>query len=418
MGSNWPAIELSRPQPDLFHAIYGNYKVISSVAFQHPDPASKISDAWKELQNSLELLHPESEGPVLVVAYGTGTQQKEIKKHLDAILDADEDFKGTPILSTREEAVARGAAVLGANSHGRIQKLGLKKEDSKKKIAQMALSVQNVATCALGICLNYHGDNPDTWLPIKTIFDFDKRVPAGPFPIELSGAECAAIRANNGELPEDQALEMTRKFEGVRKIPQREEGALNVRIKVLQRLERGGKWEQISDTIKPLVIQDPEDEKKEIACESAVLELSLAPTGIIITSLQGDGKSVVQANKSARNSAIRYYVIVFLVVAFVGGFLVKSYLEEYFFDRDVDRLVAYYSHVMPDSMMAGDRHNAMGVVWKYRYNKQKLWRRLEAKYGVPVRQPWEWDGVKEDKNEEEPEVEDLDEDEKNQEQDL
>lgn len=53
------------------------------------------------------------------------------------------------------------------------------------------------------------------------------------------------------------------------------------------------------------------------------------------------------------------------------------------------------------------------MVWKYKGKKDALWRRLEAKYGVPVKHAWEWDddeeGDKEAKGgEEEEEAEDLD----------
>ena len=36
------------------------------------------------------------------------------------------------------------------------------------------------------------------------------------------------------------------------------------------------------------------------------------------------------------------------------------------------------------------------LVWKYKGKKDALWRRLEAKYGVPVKHAWEWDDEEED----------------------
>lgn len=101
-------------------------------------------------------------------------------------------------------------------------------------------------------------------------------------------------------------------------------------------------------------------------------------------------ESVSQATKSARNSALRYYLGIFFAIAFFGGFLVKSYWEERVFERDTKRLLAYYKHVVPGSMADGDVHTARYLVWKYSKKKKKLWKSLEKKYGEPVLHEWEW----------------------------
>jgi hypothetical protein len=93
---------------------------------------------------------------------------------------------------------------------------------------------------------------------------------------------------------------------------------------------------------------------------------------------------VVVATKSARNSAIRYYVGLLLAVLFFGGFLVKSYWDDFVLQRDTTRLLAYYKRVVPGSYQDGDFHNARYTAYKYRHKKAKLWRNLEKKYGHPV----------------------------------
>ena len=101
-------------------------------------------------------------------------------------------------------------------------------------------------------------------------------------------------------------------------------------------------------------------------------------------------ESVVQANTSARNSTIRYYVGIFLAIAFFGGFLVKSWWEDRVFQRDTRRLLAYYKNVIPGSLSDGDLHNARYLAYKYRNKKEKLWKNLEKKYGFPVLLEHEW----------------------------
>lgn len=58
--------------------------------------------------------------------------------------------------------------------------------------------------------------------------------------------------------------------------------------------------------------------------------------------------------------------------------------------------------------MDGDEHNARYLVWKYRGKKDKLWKRLETKYGAAVLDIYEYP-EKEEANEEDEEVENLDE---------
>jgi hypothetical protein len=82
-------------------------------------------------------------------------------------------------------------------------------------------------------------------------------------------------------------------------------------------------------------------------------------------------------------------------VLFFGGFLLKSYWEEYVLNRDTAKLLAYYRHVLPGSISDGDHRNAMHIVYRYRHNKAALWKKIETKYGVPMREAHEWEGYDE-----------------------
>lgn len=101
-------------------------------------------------------------------------------------------------------------------------------------------------------------------------------------------------------------------------------------------------------------------------------------------------------------------------ILFIGGFLVKSFVEERIFQRDTERVLAYYKRAAPNSLHDGNEHGARYLVWKYKGKKDKLWRRLESKYGIPVKHAWEWDDDDEDggkdgtSNNEDEEAEDLD----------
>jgi hypothetical protein len=79
-----------------------------------------------------------------------------------------------------------------------------------------------------------------------------------------------------------------------------------------------------------------------------------------------------------------------VAVAFFGGLLFKSWFEQYVFNHDTARLLAYYKHVVPGSISDGDIHNAQYLVYKYRNKKEKLWKNLEKKYGVAVLEEHEW----------------------------
>jgi hypothetical protein len=122
-------------------------------------------------------------------------------------------------------------------------------------------------------------------------------------------------------------------------------------------------------------------------------------------------ESVTQAVVSSRNSKLRYWIGVLVAILFFGGFMVKSYWEEAVFESDTKRLLAYYKHAMPGTMADGDLQNARYLVWKYRGKKHKLWKRLELKYGIAVRQEHEWEGYVEEGKGEEEEEQNLDEEE-------
>lgn len=128
---------------------------------------------------------------------------------------------------------------------------------------------------------------------------------------------------------------------------------------------------------------------------------------VSLLSSNNHSESVAQATVSARNSKLRYYLGILAAILFFGGFMVKSYVEERVFERDTRRLLAYYKHVVPGSIMDGDEHNARYLVWKYRGKKNKLWKRLETKYGEPVLGIHEYPEEEEAKEEED--VENLDE---------
>lgn len=119
-------------------------------------------------------------------------------------------------------------------------------------------------------------------------------------------------------------------------------------------------------------------------------------------------QSVVQATKSARWSAIQWYLGVGFAILFFGGFFVKSWWEDRVFQRDTRRLLAYYKHALPGSMLDGDPQNARYVVYKYRNKKDKLWKGLEKKYQIPVLLEHEWEDYNEAQEDGDEEHEDLD----------
>jgi len=410
------AIEISSPQRENYSCLYGNFKVLCSVSKRHEKPESVLSKCISDLFESLDTIAPEADVPISMVSYGTASEQKTVHAKWEKTQKGLEDWEDVPSYYTKPDCVALGTAVLGAVSHGRLSTVV--QLPGKKPKAQLAIQIQNVAPSAVGVRMNYHGGQEDKWLPVKTIFDFDRRVPAGPYPLELTAAEAAVHRELKKDLSDDELFKAITAKEGASHIPKREEAALNLRVRVVQKWTRDGEWKNVGDVMSPLVVVDRDDEKT--ACEKIVLELSLGGSGLITNALVGDRESVVQATKTARNSKLQYYLGVFFAIAFFGGFLVKSYWEERVFNRDTRRLLAYYKHVVPGSLSDGDEHNARYLVWKYRGKKDKLWKSLEKKYGEPVLEEFEWPEVDETEEvKDDEEAEDLDEsEESSSEQDL
>eukprot|EP00984_Skeletonema_dohrnii_P004321 scaffold1532_cov111-Skeletonema_dohrnii-CCMP3373.AAC.1 len=123
-----------------------------------------------------------------------------------------------------------------------------------------------------------------------------------------------------------------------------------------------------------------------VAIESAVLEISLSSVGIVTTNLIPNGETKVQATKSARNSKLlrRRTILGIDSVLFIGGSLVKSYVEERIFEFERIPSVCWpiYKHAAVNSFHDGDERQARYLVWKYKGRKDALWRRRS---GVPVK---------------------------------
>lgn len=275
------AVQISGTRPD---GMWGQFKVLTNVSYRHEKPESIIDKCVSELFDTLDTVAPEAAGPVAMVAYGTLAEQKTIETKWDRLKKSLEDWEEVPFFSSRPEAVALGLAVMGAVSHGRITTTV--HIPGKKPRADLAIQVHNVAPSAVGVMINYHGGADDKWQPVKTIFDFDRRVPAGPYQIDLVAAECAVYRSGKGDLSDEELLKAIKDNEGAKRIPIREEAALNLRVQILQKLTRDGEWKKVGDVMSPLVSLD-KDEKK-IACEKVVLELSLGSTGMITQALAGE----------------------------------------------------------------------------------------------------------------------------------
>ena len=278
------AIQISQSQQGSYSSLFGNFKVLSNVSYRHEKPESIINKCISELFENLDTIAPEADGPVAMVSYGSADEQKTIHGKWDKLKTSLEDWEEVPHFYTKPDCVAMGTAVLGAVSHGRLSEIV--QVPGKKPKAQLAIRTQNVAPSAVGIMMNYHGGQEGKWEPVKTIFDFDRRVPAGPYAIELSAAECAVYRSGKKGLSDEELVKAIKDNEGSRCIPKREEAALNLRVQVVQKWTRDGQWKKVGNCMSPLVAVDKDDEKT--ACERLVLELSLGVSGLITNSLVGE----------------------------------------------------------------------------------------------------------------------------------
>ena len=373
----------------------GSLTTVVSNCFQSADPLACLSQEVKALNSSLNDVLPNRK-PCAVVTYGSDLHQRNLATSLSKNSSMF-GFEGIPCVSTDKDAVAIGACAFAADDHGRF--------------GDEFLKAKSVATCAVGLRYTYFGkDEDDKMNPIiKTIFDFDRKLPTSPYVIELSAAECACIRQKKTD---DFPIDAVEAFEGGKHIPVRETAAKALRIQIVQKIQRDAEWIPVGSKLEPLCI-DGDDEGVRVGCESVTLRVSLSSAGLISTGLEGDRQSVVQALKDKRRSTLSYIFWVIVAILFFGGFMFKSWYEDYRFNADTEKLLAYYQHVVPGSLAAGDKNQARYLVWKYRGRTEKLWKRLETKYGVPV--PDQWDEV-DAENMEQDEVVELDNDKNDDEQ--
>ena len=294
-GLELTAIEVKNPNPTFLqedcHVPFGEFTVISSVSFQHSKPLSLVQKSFTLLTDNVDEICPELEedgGVAAIVTYGTIEKQVELKNEIVKTLKGIEDDEvwneKINFQSTREEAVSIGTSVLAAVSHARI--------------AKPSVEIKNVSPVAVGLSYNFHGDSKDAkWTEPKIIFDYDRRVPAGPTKIDFSAAECVALRKNPSLLDDpNKLLEESQKWSSSKSNGLREESALNLRVKVVQRIERDGGWRQVGDVMTPLSkVKDDEgedgnsDQAQKFAIETSTLELSLDSIGFLSANLCSDG---------------------------------------------------------------------------------------------------------------------------------
>jgi hypothetical protein len=287
-GVECTAVQVSDVQNDIPACLFGNYKVLCSNSYPTKEGMAKLEDCLTDLYNNIGDIAPEIEGPVSFVAYGTNTNQVSLlKKSLERVRTKLDTWEKVPVIDAKIDCVAVGTAVLGAVTHGRLATL-IQGANDKPKPA-LAMRVHNVAPTAVGVKMSY---KTGVWTPVKTIFDFDRRVPAGPYGIELSAAQCAAmLQAGAGEKDDWDSDELKKALEAAMKdvdgrkgIPKRESAALAFKIQVVQKITRDGEWINVGN---PTMALTKVDEDKRVACEKIKLELSVNSIGVITASLVG-----------------------------------------------------------------------------------------------------------------------------------
>lgn len=284
-GVECTAVQVSNVQQELPTCLFGDYKVLANVSYQTEDPLSRLEQCCKDLESALEAVAPDADGPSAILTYGASSDQDKVTKQWNAVKSSLSEWTNVPVFSSKPEAVALGAAILGAVAHGR--QLVLVDKDGKTK-ADLGIRVDNVAPAAVGVRFNYYDADKKKWEPVKTIFDFDRRIPAGPYAIDLKASECALQRKGASSLHDEAFVKAVKEMEASKHIPEREEAALALRVEIVQKWTRDGEWKRVGDIMEPLVKRDVDDDSKKIACESVDLEISLGVNGMITTSLVGD----------------------------------------------------------------------------------------------------------------------------------
>ena len=238
--------------------------------------ASQLDALYEDLKGTLP-----GRKPYAVLVYPDPLQDMHSLEKTINVMQENEKL-APPVVLIREDAVSVGAVLLGAAACGRVD--------------EPPVTVTSVSTTAVGVRISYFSENEEGKEhdgELKVIYDFDRRLPAGPYALDFSATECAAARANGGKVPAD-PNEM-KKFEGAKGIPMREEAALKFTVQVVQQSERGGKWVAVGDLMKPLTYEKVKDdakldeEKEVIACESARLEIRMRGEGILASALENDG---------------------------------------------------------------------------------------------------------------------------------
>ena len=255
------------------------------VSNQEDKPYILLESCLKELEHILDTVAPDSDGPAVVLSYGSSPEQDALHQALTTGLKDSSSslaswLQKVPALSPSPEAVPKGCALLGGVALGRVGSRSGR--DNKNNLPVRVQSVATVATA--GVARYYTPEQRKKHQTkifqqlqegtgavdkrIKVIFNFDRRLPAGPYSMEFKASECvvhkrrscvakekdAETTVYNQDHEEDEAFwKAVKDAESSRNIPHREKAALDFTVQSFQKYSRDGPSHPVGNPLAPLV---------------------------------------------------------------------------------------------------------------------------------------------------------------------
>ena len=374
---------------------FGKFTVVSKVVNRITDSETvrrSITAARNKAQRVME-----GRGICLVLNYGDNCDEIFTGELLDELKEKGTGgLKGSDrpkVYNSPEQAASIGAAFLTAcGGEGRM-KIG----------PSLYQRVQDVVSCGVGFrIVTKSGDY------IKTVFDVDRSLPAK-YEFEISAAEVAAMEDGKGALGEVDEQELS-VYEGRKAIEKTIAAASGLEVSIVQKFGREEKaWKGVpvfgnssgmlqTSALKPLVFSRGDE---DVACPHATITFTMDTAGMCNSKLVRDEIAIEQHTKAEeKGNRIWYYVLAFFVLLF-AAISYRSYKVTYVFNYNVKKLHRYYAHV---NKTLNNLQEAQYIVYEYQDREDKLWEKLEKKYGEKVLEPHEYPDIVEEEEEEEEEA--------------
>jgi hypothetical protein len=362
--------------------MFQKYSVISRVTFVEKE--CDVSEGLKGLVDNVKRQRVHGSLVMIVASDKIKLTPKEIEA-LDPLTEHSVGAAQQPlkpiVVQAGSDTVSVGSVILlSSGGTGRC-------ELPNKSCIQVRDVLSN--TIALKLVLN-------GVVSYKNIFDFNRSLPAK-YEWEISAADVVGFVNDNANVySDDLDDDVVESYKGKKFIPQRESGASNLKVFVVERIGCDGKFVECPRTggssnevvqFEPLLFEDRDGRK--VASDECRVTFTVDTAGCAAFDVSKDLVPISIRHERTSSDKWFWWKIIAVLVLIFGAISYRTYTVTHVFSYNTRKLHRYYQFEVKKKI--NSIQEARYIVYTYQDKEDKLWEKLERKYGIPVLEPSAYD---------------------------